>query len=295
VLGDETEALRRARDELRNLSDELNREIARNSRDAVQQPDSEGGQPSRDSSRSQRDDKRGGTPQDGAAEQPPRDGAPARSQGQQPSSGEPASAESPGEQGRPGETGQSRQPGQRSADRQGARDQQPGEGRSASNDGQPDGQTDGHRGGNRSPQTGASSPRGVGIDDPTELGGGRPAGGRAERVVAPIAGNDYLDWSDRLRDVEEMVDDPDLRAEAARIRDRARAIRGEVKRHSAPPNWDVVRVQIAEPLVELGRRISEELLRRNSRQAVVPLDRDPVPPRYSEKTRRYYENLGSGK
>jgi len=37
------------------------------------------------------------------------------------------------------------------------------------------------------------------------------------------------------------------------------------------------------------------LLRQNSRQAVVPLDRDPVPPRYTEKTRRYYEKLGSGK
>jgi hypothetical protein len=86
-----------------------------------------------------------------------------------------------------------------------------------------------------------------------------------------------------------------LRAEAARIRDRARAIRAEVKRHSTAPNWDLVKVKVAEPLAELRDRVSEELLRRNSKQALVPLDRDPVPPRYSEKTRRYYENLGSGK
>jgi hypothetical protein len=113
--------------------------------------------------------------------------------------------------------------------------------------------------------------------------------------MSPIAGNDFINWSDRLRDVEEMVDDPELRAEAARIRDRARSIRAELKRHSIAPNWDLVRVQVAEPLAELSDRVSEELLRRNSRQAIVPLDRDPVPPKYSEKTRRYYEQLGTGK
>ena len=110
-----------------------------------------------------------------------------------------------------------------------------------------------------------------------------------------MIGTDFLDWSDRLRDVEEMVSDPELRGDAARIRDRARGIRTELKRRSAAPNWNLVRVQVAEPLVELSDRVSEELLRRTSKQAVVPLDRDPVPPRYSEKTRRYYENLGSGK
>lgn len=92
-----------------------------------------------------------------------------------------------------------------------------------------------------------------------------------------------------------MVDDPELRAEVARIRDQARSIRAEVKRHSAAPNWNLVRVNVAEPLTELANRVNDELLRRNSKQAVVPLDRDPVPPKYSEKTRRYYERLGSGK
>ena len=97
-----------------------------------------------------------------------------------------------------------------------------------------------------------------------------------------------------MRDVEEMVDNPELRAEAARIRDQARAIRAEMKRHSKDPNWNLIRVNVAGPLVELSNRVSDELLRRTSKQAIVPLDRDPVPPKYSEKTRRYYERLGSG-
>ena len=122
---------------------------------------------------------------------------------------------------------------------------------------------------------------------------GSPTGGDP-RSFAPLAGEDFREWSDRLRDVEEMVDDPDLRAEAARIRGRAREIRAESKRHSAEPNWELVQQQVAGPLVELRDRVAEELLRRTSKKALVPLDRDPVPPQYSEKTRRYYERLGSG-
>ena len=131
--------------------------------------------------------------------------------------------------------------------------------------------------------------------DGNQPSGAQPSAGGANREFAPISGEDFLNWSDRLRDVEEMVDDPELRAEASRIRDEARAIRAEMKRHSKEPNWNLVRVNVAQPLVELSNRVSDELLRRTSKQAMVPLDRDPVPPKYSEKTRRYYERLGSGK
>lgn len=111
---------------------------------------------------------------------------------------------------------------------------------------------------------------------------------------APITGENFREWSDRLRDVEEMVEDPELRAEAARIRERAREFRADLKRHSQMPQWDVLRDEVAKPLSELQQRISEELLRRTTKNALVPLDRDPVPPQYSEKTRRYYERLGIG-
>ena len=115
------------------------------------------------------------------------------------------------------------------------------------------------------------------------------------REVAPLSGEDFLEWSDRLRDVEEMLSDPELRAEAARIRDRAKAIRKEVKRHSAPPNWDIVREMVSQPLVELQSKVVSELLRRTSKDALVPLDRDPVPPKYEARVRKYYERLGAGK
>lgn len=92
-----------------------------------------------------------------------------------------------------------------------------------------------------------------------------------------------------------MIDNPRLRSEANRIRERARETRSEFRRNSTQPQWDGVEEQIAKPLRELTRSVAEELLRRSAdRHAIVPIDRDPVPERYSEAVRRYYERLGSG-
>jgi len=52
---------------------------------------------------------------------------------------------------------------------------------------------------------------------------------------------------------------------------------------------------IATPLRELKKRVSDELMRRSAeKNAVVPLDRDPVPERFQDAVRTYYERLGSG-
>jgi hypothetical protein len=131
--------------------------------------------------------------------------------------------------------------------------------------------------------------------------GGDENGGLLEQERAdnrrggPLTGENFRDWSDRLRDVEEMVGDPQLRAKAAAIRDRARAIRAEFDRHSKRPNWDLVQETIGQPLAELRDQVTQELMRRESPEALVPIDREPVPPQYSDQVRRYYERLGSGK
>ena len=91
-----------------------------------------------------------------------------------------------------------------------------------------------------------------------------------------------------------MISDPDLKSDAARIRDRAKEVRSDLIRHSQEPNWELVRVSIAEPLNELRDRIGEELQKRISSKALVPIDRDPVPTPYAEQVRRYYERIGSG-
>jgi hypothetical protein len=94
--------------------------------------------------------------------------------------------------------------------------------------------------------------------------------------------------------VEEMLDERDLRNEAARIRDRARSIRSEFTRHGKEPQWDIVKQQITNPLTELRKHLSDKLAQLQSDEALVPIDRDPVPGRFAELVRRYYENLGGG-
>lgn len=175
------------------------------------------------------------------------------------------------------------QQGDQQGDQQG-QPQQPGQGR--------DGQRGQNQRGNQ-PQRGDNQ-RGGNLNQ--NNGGGRfePNERGGEWNPAPITGEDFRDWSDRLRDVEEMVDDPQIRAEAARIRERARSMKAEARRHSKDPNYKLWRVDVAEPLLELRNRVNEELVRKTSKRSLTPVDRDPTPPGFSEKTRRYYEQLGKG-
>jgi hypothetical protein len=89
-----------------------------------------------------------------------------------------------------------------------------------------------------------------------------------------------------------MLDAPELRREVADIREAAKLIRSEFKRNETLPKWDIVKMQIGKPLAELRDRIGQELARRESKEALVPIDRDPVPVKYSDRVRKYYEELG---
>jgi len=117
--------------------------------------------------------------------------------------------------------------------------------------------------------------------------------GPSGEQAGPLTGENFTNWSDRLRDVEEMIDVPELRNEVARVRDRARTMRSEYKRHSKNPQWPLVKSQISGPLVEIRDRVAEELARREKSDSLVPIDRDPVPGKYSDLVRRYYEKLGN--
>ena len=90
-----------------------------------------------------------------------------------------------------------------------------------------------------------------------------------------------------------MIDDPELRQQVSTIRDRAREVRLDARRHSKPPQWDLVQAQIQQPMNAVRDRLREELARRQSPDNLIAIDRDPVPSRYSELVRRYYERLGS--
>jgi hypothetical protein len=120
-------------------------------------------------------------------------------------------------------------------------------------------------------------------------GGARPAPGG---VPGPLTGETFRAWAERLRDVQELLGDPGLRTDAARVLDKARALRNEARRHAEPPQWSVLENEVVRPLDELRDRVNEELRRvAPDKDKLAPIDRDPVPSRYSELVRRYYKSL----
>ncbi len=309
ILGDDSEALRLAGDEIDSLSRQLEQEIAKNG------GSSNGTDPGKGSAGRQPTEPGGTTPNGrpggsgNAPGQPgdpsPSDSAGSSSRGSQPAStsnaGQPGAesasgtepgAESQAAQGGSGASGSGRPtPGSQRqnastdpANRSGQRGQQgqPGQGGQQAQDGQP-----GQGGGG---DLGGTDLGGIlGGDD----GGtsGRGGGGRG----GPITGSDFGPWSDRLRDAEDMVDLPELRSGIAAARERARLARLEYRRDGKKPDWAVVELQVLKPLVEVRQQIRDELARRTPQDALSPIDRDAVPLRFTEQVRHYYETLGKDK
>ena len=316
VLGDETEALRRANDELKRLTREVNDEMQ----------DADPG--SRRDASADESNPSDASPEE-AGDSPDADADPAHehNQGQRAGGSNPRDSENPrdgndrenrrgdrsAQQGE-GSSGANERPateddqensGENSQDRQ-ANDQQQGDqqqgdqqsgGRQASQGNRRDDQQDSSSARNSTRDAWGADPNPPRLFDSTsdnDIFDDESARPVDRDSVRPLTGRDFLDWSDRLRDVEEMIADDELRAEAARIRDQAKSIRKNVRRHSQPPNWDMVRMKVVNPLVELQDRVAEELLRRSSRNSMVPIDRDPVPPEFEKAVKRYYEQLGRG-
>ena len=273
VLGDETEALKAARGTLEGLNRDLQNEIQQGAEERASESSEE-----RSEERSENPESLPSGEGRGETEQTPSDERP-EDRGEGESSGQ-GSGES--EQRPPGEPEEARGESETS-------ESPTGQGQQES--------PDGNGGRAQEPQE-RDLMRNLGTNEDSGQPGapnqGSYAGGD-QRIVKPLTGDDFRDWSDRLRDVEEMVDDPELRAEASRIREQAREIRKELNRHSEEPNWDLIKMKVAEPLAELQDRVVEEILRRSSDEAMVPVDRDPVPAQYQDAVRKYYEQLGGGK
>lgn len=109
-----------------------------------------------------------------------------------------------------------------------------------------------------------------------------------------FTGTGYEQWSDRLRNVEELLNNPELRNEAAKIFDRAREMRLGLKRSNEAPQVAHLNTRITQPLIELRDRVVEELSKRDAGKNLAPVDRDPVPAEYRELVKRYYHELGRG-
>jgi hypothetical protein len=329
VLGDETETLRMARRELDDLARQVEKELAEQERRQAGQPGTNATAQAQGAQGQNRPGSRGAPgeqnqdPQaageQAAGQRPNGERAPTespqpgtqpgqeRSQAGQSRQGTAQSGARPGDppQPQPGQAQGQNQP-QGQGQGQGQQGNPPGENANAAGNPEPNASPNrapSNRPRQRPSLTGEprpSQPNPGGQPQPGQgrnqvAGGGGGEGGdqnRERSEQGPIVGEGYADWADRLREVEETVDVPDVRDQVARVRERARTLRMEYKKQSKPPQWAVVRGEIAKPLAEARDRINEELARRESKDSLVPIDRDPVPQRYSELVRRYYEKLG---
>jgi hypothetical protein len=322
VLGNEVESLKRAKAELAELSQQLQREFERQQRqnaassgDASPSAPGDAGQPGAAPAPTEAapTGDEGRAPSEEAQSergQPPTNGQPS-GRGQTPASGEPSGQRRPsGGEGRSTESPPMGGEGEPAGQGRQAGDGSPGQPSSSASGGEPfspqgtSGQSSG----------GGQSPGGQGAERPSSgnRAGGLRAGGLRQAGTggssggnewggfnhtggggnaAPLTGEGYREWSQRLRDVETMVSDPQLQAEVARLREQARSLRAEFKRHSFAPNWELVKGTLYEPMVELQRKLAEEVARRESPDSLVPIDRDPIPTRYRELVRSYYERL----
>lgn len=288
VVGDDTEALRLAQQQLDRLTDQVQREVAQGQGTGATNGQTQASSQTQTNGPSQANRQTQASPQARTDNGQPQTNS-ARNQqngGQRTPGTEPAQN---GNQNQAREAGQSQpRPGEaQTADaNQGAREGTPPQSGNA---------TAQNPGGNRGPRNPSPQRAGTSGGLPSELqqflNEGR--GGNANGPV--ITGEDFTPWSDGLREVEEMVDDPALQSRVSAARERARQLRQEYRRTHEAPEWAAVDSQVVKPLVEVRNQIAEELARRGSRESLVPIDRDPVPGRFSEQVRRYYEELGKDK
>ncbi len=260
VLGDEADSLRLARQQIEELIRQMNNEMTRAGGAGRQ-----GGEPNESTARANNGSSQRGEPNEST------DSANQRQQ---------ARAQSGTRDGREGGQPADRTPDTQDAERSGQA-QQGGSPRESTR----------QAGANRDAP---GRDRGARADNRGSIDGGGGFGPYWDDTGnrGPLTGEDFRQWSDGLRDVEEMLTEQELRDEAARIRDRARAARAEFVRHGTEPQWDLVRSQIMDPLTELRQQVDKKLARLQSNETMAPIDRDPVPDRFADLVRAYFESLG---
>lgn len=259
---------------------------------------------------------------DGEGQQPGQGGKQPSGQqqaGTQPGQGQQGQGQQPGEGGQEGAMPQQagNQPGGQGQEGQ-QQGGQPGQGGSQQQAGtdSPDGRGSSDRQRSSQPRPGVAN---GGENDNERIAGGRSDGRDSDndRFRPKIQGGDvpealffedskeqedrgvftgtgYEQWSDRLRNVEELLNNPELRNEAAKIFDRAREVRLNMKRSNEAPQAAHLNTRITQPLIELRDRVVEELSKRDAGKNLAPVDRDPVPAEYRELVKRYYQELGRG-
>ena len=76
------------------------------------------------------------------------------------------------------------------------------------------------------------------------------------------------------------------------MRDRARTMRADFRRHGTEPQWELVESELLGEMRQLQKRLIQEIAIARSDRSMVPIDREPVPETFNRLVQRYYELLG---
>jgi hypothetical protein len=287
ILGNEAKALRYAREELEKLSNEM----AQGKQPGEGQDGNEGegkapGKGQEEKGLAGRGEAEGKEPGEGEgkemAETEGKGGE--GKEGQQPGEGE-----GEGQQGEGEQKAQSGKVGEGEA-QEGKQGQQQGE--MAGKDGEGEAQGGQSGDGKATAQADATDGKGGGGDNnrrENNRSSTRDGFGTSGGV---ITSESFREWSDRLHDIGAVIDDPKARSAVARAVKTSRDLRRDFKRHSKEPGEAEVRAGVVDPLTEAVRALDARLRELNKENPLAPIGRDPVPDRYSEVVRRYFEELG---
>ena len=204
--------------------------------------------------------------------------------GKPPENGKPGESGKPGEQaGKPGEGGK---PGEQAG--------KPGEGAKPGEEaGKPgeNGESGNSPGESEAPGSEPGSGQAQASSPSEGQGSGRSSGG-SRRGRSSITGENFREWSERLSDLEAVVEDPEAQSAVARARKASRELRKEFKRHSLEPDQAALEEGVLRPLTEAAGKLDARLHELDRKDPLAPVGRDPVPERYAEIVRRYFEELG---
>ena len=303
VMGDETTALKFAQEELNELLNDIEQERPEGSELAEGSSAGPGSSTASGQQASQPTGESGEQPAPAAEAGENAETQLAQANGQQPGQGQSsgqegqqpdqAGGQQPGEGQQPGQ-GQGGQAGGTQLGEQlaqrgqspgpgGGQGQQPGQGQQSG--GQPG--TGGRQGGSQQVSGGGGNNQ---LQDLTDIIRSFAEGGGSWE--GPITGDGFVEWNERMRTIEELMELPEAREQMQQAREQAEQMRADFKRHGNPPKWGDIDTSILQPIREVESWVQQELLRKTSPDTLQPIDRDPVPPKYATSVKNYYEALG---
>lgn len=93
--------------------------------------------------------------------------------------------------------------------------------------------------------------------------------------------------------MQNLIDDPQLRQQVANALAQADDMRRNYVRKSQLPQWNLVMDNVMSPLNKVSTALRQQLAHNDQPDSLQPVDQDPVPAKYADSVKKYYEALGN--